>query len=196
MDLCLAIQSIHWETTKEIIGLVTSLIGSLAGLGAVVVAYMGLQTWKKQLIGTAQHELASKFNRSFFEYRERFNDVRYPSLLISEMPADANAVPMPKADYGKRWEALKLAKLKVEEASFDAKAGLLLESRKVDELLNDFSVLQSELHTALEEYFSGVRSTELVFVVYKPADLERDEIGKKLNILVAKAENLAKPFLK
>ncbi|MDC7714533.1 hypothetical protein PQU96_10400 [Vogesella sp. LYT5W] len=190
----MAIQSIHWETTKEIIGLVTSLIGSLAGLGAVVVAYMGLQTWKKQLIGTKQHELAGKLIRSVYEYQERFNDVRYPSLLASEMPADANTVPMPKADYGKRWEALDSAKLKMKGASFDAKAGLLLKSKEVDELLNDFSVLQSELHTALDEYFSGVRPPELVFVVYKPTDFERDEIGKRLNVLVEKAVSLAKSF--
>ena len=196
MELCLAIQSIHWETTKEIIGLVTSLIGSLAGLGAVCIAYKGLHTWKKQLIGTEKHLRASALVRAAFEFRARFNEVRHPTLLATELlNADAGIGSL-KRNYPQGFESLQQARLKLEEAVFEAQVNLMFKEDQMVDLMNGFLDVQHELRVAIENYSAGQRPMDLLWVVYKPSEPGKDEIGKRLNKLVDRVKDLSTPFLK
>lgn len=53
MGLCLTISEVDWSLTKDVL----SIIGTF---GVLVIGVSGLFTWRRQLRGTSEYELAKK----------------------------------------------------------------------------------------------------------------------------------------
>ena len=68
---------IDLETTKDIF----SIIGTI---GAITIAIIGLQTWKRQLKGTNEYELAKKAILLTFEVERSIQSVRGPMLYLQK----------------------------------------------------------------------------------------------------------------
>lgn len=76
MDICFSISNVDWKTTKDIF----SIIGTI---GALIIACVGLSTWRKQLAGTNAHELAEKAILLTYEWRQTIQGVRDPMVHLS-----------------------------------------------------------------------------------------------------------------
>lgn len=82
MSLCLAISEVDWSITKDII----SIIGTI---GALVIGSTGLFTWRRQLKGTSEYELARKAILSTYEVQQAIQSVRNPMLYLSKGEVEA-----------------------------------------------------------------------------------------------------------
>ncbi|MEZ8227222.1 hypothetical protein [Vibrio splendidus] len=77
MNICLSISEINWSITKDIV----SILGTL---GALVIGYLGLLTWKKQLKGTHYFDLSKRTLILLYKYRAAIKSVRQPFYLPNE----------------------------------------------------------------------------------------------------------------
>ncbi|MFJ4386989.1 hypothetical protein ACIP02_22010 [Pseudomonas sp. NPDC089408] len=84
MSFCLALKEVDWALTKDVFSIIGT-IASAAGIGlAFYVSLVGLSTWKRQLSGTASHELAKRALIELYKFREALDRVRNPLILPSE----------------------------------------------------------------------------------------------------------------
>jgi hypothetical protein len=56
------------------------LLLGVAAVGSVIVAYLGLQVWKRQLTGERKYRVALQVLRSAYRARDEILAVRYPSF--------------------------------------------------------------------------------------------------------------------
>lgn len=110
--------SIDWSlvtaSLKDLILVGAAIIGS-------VVAVKGLSTWRRQLRGQVEYDLARRMLRITFQYRDAIDGVRNPAMWTAEMPAppEEKAKTMSPAQvhfygrfkaYEKRWERVRDAR--------------------------------------------------------------------------------------
>ncbi|WAH56594.1 hypothetical protein LZ023_26810 [Pseudomonas silvicola] len=85
MSLCLAITETNWAVTKDVFGVIGTLV-SAAGVGvAAYVGCSGLKTWKRQNKGTSDHDLARRILIEMYKYRDALSYVRSPALWSHEV---------------------------------------------------------------------------------------------------------------
>ncbi|EKT4469788.1 hypothetical protein [Pseudomonas juntendi] len=88
MSICLALSDADWTLTKDIF----SIVGTVATVvGVALASYVGLgglSTWKKQLSGTSNHELARRVLVLAYKYRDAVDRVRNPWISPKEMELD------------------------------------------------------------------------------------------------------------
>ncbi|GLQ32611.1 hypothetical protein [Litoribrevibacter albus] len=82
MNLCIAISEIDWSLTKDVF----SIIGTV---GALIIGTCGLFTWRRQLRGTSEYELAKKAVLKAYEVQQALQVVRNPMLYLSKEEVDA-----------------------------------------------------------------------------------------------------------
>lgn len=73
---------IDWAITKDVI----SAIGTIS---AVVIGVVGLTTWRRQLRGTSEYELAKKAVLGAYEVQQAIQSVRDPLLYLSTEEVEA-----------------------------------------------------------------------------------------------------------
>jgi hypothetical protein len=67
--------------------LLSNTLQTLATVAAVTVGYMGLSTWKKQLKGKTEYQLARRCLIGIYKLRDAINEVRHPLISLGEMQA-------------------------------------------------------------------------------------------------------------
>lgn len=78
-------QSINWLTaTKDVV----SIVGAL---GALTIGTLGLFTWRRQLQGTSEYELAKKALLKAYELQNAIQAVRNPMLYLKTDKVDAGS---------------------------------------------------------------------------------------------------------
>lgn len=183
---------------------------------AAVVALLGLRTWKKQLKGRTDYELARRLLKSAYAVRDALQIVRHPWMSSEEMTAALAAEGVESkglsqvelgdrgafAAYKCRWQKVseELSGLKVE--AFEAEA---IWGPKVREACSNLNQHANKLLVSLQLFLrhrgnwteSGLGSEEynrirrLVYSAYEP-----DEFGAELNGHVETIEEIAKPRLR
>jgi hypothetical protein len=104
-------------------------VTAIAAIVAASVALRGLNTWRRQLIGNAEHTLARSVLLATYKYREAIRQVRLPFVSAGEIAAayeaerrelpDRRANPEERtsvAAYRQRWKLVSEA-----SAEFDAR---------------------------------------------------------------------------
>lgn len=91
-----------------------AVVTSLAAVGAVFVAWLGLSTWKTEARWNADSELARRVIVSIYKYRDSLYAVRHPSMGQREMEIDSTIAEAMTEDqkrrggvieaYMRRWE--------------------------------------------------------------------------------------------
>lgn len=149
-------QSRRMKPDYELIKAVTSILSVVVAFGAVAVASMGLATWRRQLRGSAEYDLARRVLRAVLRVRNEITAIRNPFIL----PAEANAAlaeagVTPSADrhnienslvYERRWNRLVQAR-----ADLDIE---LLEARIL--WPSDLQNAQKALASCVSELWSAV----------------------------------------
>lgn len=82
MNLCLSISEIDWSVTKDVV----TIFGTI---GALVIGFYGLSTWRRQLRGTSEYELAKKAVLKTYEVQQALQAVRNPLLHLSKGEVEA-----------------------------------------------------------------------------------------------------------
>ncbi|MCU8414978.1 hypothetical protein OC507_07970 [Vibrio vulnificus] len=77
MNLCITISEIDWSLTKDVF----SILGTV---GALIIGTFGLFTWRRQLRGTSEYELAKKAVFKTYEVQQALQAVRNPMLYLSK----------------------------------------------------------------------------------------------------------------
>ena len=191
------------------------LIG-VAVTGAVV-AVKGLSTWKKQLTGHADYDLARRLLVSVFKYRDAIDTVRHPAMWNNEMPYPPKDQADKISDDQIRFYGISNAYLarwdKVREIRSDLYADLLDTEALWGTALNDiFKVaftLEHELFTNIRQYLVIINpdtkaakrnAVERIFekkrdVIYDELGEEPDEFKKEFREAVKKIEAYLKQKL-
>lgn len=66
---------------------VAGLIGALAAFGGVLVGWAGLNTWRQQLRGTVEYDLARRVLRVVLKVRDQIAAIRNPVASLTEIEA-------------------------------------------------------------------------------------------------------------
>ena len=124
------------ETIQSWVTLIKDIITGLAALTAAIIAVIGLQTWKKQLKGKTEYELAQRLLRSTYKVREAMTSLRNPLPIGTEIQMAMNAgmeegkqIDNPKVyasaaetAYYRRWQSIQEALGELEAVSLEAEA--------------------------------------------------------------------------
>ena len=85
------IVSLNWKkkmTLSEYITAVKDVLVGLSAVSAAVFAYLGLTTWRKELKGKAEYQLAKEVLKSVYKVREAFKHVRKFVIYRYEYPEE------------------------------------------------------------------------------------------------------------
>lgn len=128
----------------------SGLVGSMAAVGGVWVAWAGLRTWRSQLLGTAEYELARRILRCAFSVRDQILAVRSPFISPGEMVAALKAAGVdfnPEAVgfdskteglvYAQRWDALARSRSELSVALLEGEVLWGAEVRKPERALSE-----------------------------------------------------------
>ncbi|WP_226501443.1 hypothetical protein [Pseudomonas sp. MWU16-30322] len=89
----MAISDIDWQLTKDVASVLGS-VGALLGVAAAAYfGHQGLATWRKQIKGAGDHELARRTLIDLYRYRDALDLVRSPTIWASETRPDDNESP-------------------------------------------------------------------------------------------------------
>ena len=74
MAICLAVTDADWQLTKDVISVVGTSVSAIAAVATVGLAFYfgrgGLNTWRRQLKATADHELARRILIDVYGFRD------------------------------------------------------------------------------------------------------------------------------
>jgi hypothetical protein len=185
-------------------------IAALAAAAAIVVAFMGLNTWKRQLHGNTKYDLARRLLRATYRLREAIRYVRTPMISVGEIAAARKATGLPdepepgeetgkndEVTYQARWQKIYDARVEFDAEMLEAEVLLSpIIKTKADALRMCVGELHGNLyrwlgkHELLEGDFKKVRG-----IVYDLADYD-SEFSDKVNAAISAIEIVVKPHLK
>lgn len=113
----------------EIVGMLSDVAVGMAAVVAAYVAWRGLKTWKEQLSGTTEYELARRVLRALYTHRNAINGVRHPFMSVEEMPEPEDAGEMSREQvrhhgiakaYQARWDRVMAARRELDAELLEA----------------------------------------------------------------------------
>lgn len=194
---------------KDVILAIAAVIGS-------IVAIMGLSTWKRQLYGQSEYELAKRLLKSLYLFREVINNARHPFMQYSAVPD----LPQNKLEQmtkeEKEWHAQAQAWEKRWAPVAKARADLdmnVLESEvfwgdEIKEKMAKISQLQVELLVAIQEHiertnprdpdqsYQGDESKRVRAIMYGIGDRSKDAFLDRILSAIEEIESILKPYIR
>lgn len=202
------------RVSPETVSLIKDIVTALAAGTGAVVAVMGLSTWKAQLRGRTEYELARRILRATYRVRDHLQAVRNPVMSAGEIstaleeagverePGPTNPPETDQAVYNRRWNRVTeaLSELQVEEREAE-----VLWGSAFDGVFNDLRECVSDLWYVVWRHIGdvsdrpGVRvdaeeRQEIDDVLYRTK--KDDDFTKKLKLAVGDVEAQVRPHLK
>lgn len=157
LQFILDISALQWF--DMIYKTITALV---AGIG-VFIAFNGLQTWKKQLKGKSDYELAQRLMLLTIKYRQAMTELRNPMVWHSEnfIPPQEQKQGMTDAqindyirsrNYEERFKQVEKIKPALIEAIFETE---VLWGENIKNSYEDLFKLEYEVTTAISEYINN-----------------------------------------
>lgn len=196
VNICLTLAEINWALTKDVF----SIIGTV---GALVFAAFGLSTWKRQLRGTSEYELAKKSILLTYEVQQLIQGVRNPMLYLRKEEVEADRmIEEEQRIYDERMKALYVKWAELQTVRLESK---VIWPNNVHDCFNDIQTIIGELRGAIWLHFwmKGAyagpgttvdRNPERVIendkIVYFESD--EDDFSLRIKSAVEKVENFFK----
>lgn len=196
MNICLTLTEINWALTKDVF----SIIGTI---GALIFAGFGLSTWKRQLKGTSEYELAKKSILLTYEVQQLIQGVRNPMLYLRKEEVEAGRkIEEEQRIYDERMKALYLKWAELQTVRLESK---VIWSTNAHDCFNDIQKIIGELRGAIWLHFwmkgayagpgatvdnNPERVIESGKIVYFESD--EDEFSLRIKSSVEKVENFFK----
>jgi hypothetical protein len=99
---------------------VATCVVAVATVAGVVIASLGLRTWRAQLEGTAHFDLARRLLLTVYELRDAIDNVRHPFLSSGEAAGGHPDTPWQIAAYENRWAGVRAAMVQLQAATREA----------------------------------------------------------------------------
>lgn len=187
-----------------------------ASLTAGIVAILGLRTWRKQLKGKTEYELARRLLTAVYKIRYAFYLVRNPFMSageISQSLKDANIQGNPAdpklhassqhAVYQQRWTKMQEAWSTFDIALLEAESLWGNEITELSKLLNN---LATTLHVNIQKSLRNLQDPreidpakieEIDNIIYgHPNDEDKNEFSAEILDVIHAFEKYLKPKLK
>lgn len=194
---------------KDVILAITGIIGS-------VVAIKGILTWKRQLRGRVEYDLARKLLTSTYKLRDSISYIRSPLMFGGEMEDPPENSPFAATEEGKRYYNSMTGYRKRFESANSVRAELLADIHEAEavwgndirsrfnvllSLLNELSV---EIASYLDDknpvaYRSEVPKDEVkrrMGIMYEMNDITKDPFGQRVVLAIEKIEEALHPKVK
>ena len=84
MAICFAITDIDWELTKDVFGIIGTLVSAAGVCVAGWIGFEGLKTWRRQSKGASDHDLSRRILLDLYSLRDCVSALRSPVMLVSE----------------------------------------------------------------------------------------------------------------
>lgn len=148
-----------WPVFKEALLVVCAVTGT--GVGVV-----GLSTWRRQLRGTADFEVARSALRALLRVRPAFSFVRSRGIFAAELQDREGERRAGSADrycdeeqvFGARWQHLSAALADLEAAVVEAE---VLWGQDIQRLIDPIRSCVRDLSSALDEFLTLARDGDL-----------------------------------
>jgi hypothetical protein len=102
------------------ITVIATCVVAVASVAGLLVAILGLQTWRTQLEGTAHFDLARRLLLAVYELRDAIDNVRHPFLSSGEAAGGDPDTPWQIAAYENRWTGVRAAMVQLQAATREA----------------------------------------------------------------------------
>jgi hypothetical protein len=140
---------------EQTITTISSVIVALATGVGVVIAAIGLSTWKKQLQGTAEYELAKRLLLSVYKVREAVAYVRQPFLSVAEAGEVKEGEKWEVVAYTRRWKKVQDAMSEFQDIALESE--VVWGGKDIIRLQNS---LMDKVRTLLHAVDSYIRSVQ------------------------------------
>lgn len=189
---------------------------AIAAILTVLVAWKGLNTWRRQLFGKTEYALVRRLLRYTYQYRDAIQQVRVPYMFGSEMAnlTEEEAEKMNTEEihhynlqkgYERRWDFISKAKVNLEPALLEAEVLWGKNIRdKFSKLFHNESVLAGNLmsyfystdpkrsrHYKEKEEAMNKRDA----IIFAMADEKKDSFYQGLLRDVNEIEDFIRPYL-
>jgi hypothetical protein len=177
---------------------ITNTLTAVATLFGVLIAGFGLSTWRKQLKGTYDYELAKKTLFSVYKLRDALRYVRQPFLSVGEASRDNKDIPWEQSAYLNRWKEVREALILLETNSLECE---VVWGKGIPDARKSINPLIGQLNHAMTIYIRSLTDNKWRndFESSSSATLyehdENDEYNVKLIKEIKKFEDLLKPHL-
>ena len=196
---------------------VKDLIVALAAVVGAAIAWRGLQTWKRQLKGGVEYDLARRLMRCTYLYRDALIALRHPAMFGWEMPSPPDDVRAEMSHdeirhfgtaraYQSRWEKVTAARTALDTELIEAE---VLWGDGVKGVYESMFALQHELFGVVLMYLRATDPKENAHtkeslldalakkrdIMYDLSGVQPDEFSKDLSSAVGKVEEFVKPHL-
>jgi hypothetical protein len=189
---------------------------AIAAVIGSIVAILGLSTWKRQLYGQSEYDLAKRILKSVYLFREVVNNARHPFMQYSATPD----LPKDKLEQlskeEKEWYAKAQAFEKRWEPVAKARADLdmnVLESEvfwenEIKDKIAKLKELHAELLVGIEEHLERTnpshpdetyRAEDLKrnkAIIYGRSDRTKDPFLDKMLTAIEDIESILKPYIR
>ena len=84
LSICLALTEADWSLTKDVFSVIGTVVSAVAVGVAFYFGQAGLHTWRKQLRGSADHDLARRLLIELYKLRDAIQRARSPGIFSFE----------------------------------------------------------------------------------------------------------------
>lgn len=197
----------YYPIIKDVITGFFTLVG-------LIIAGMGLATWKKQIKGTKNFEVSYNLHFSVLKLRNAIKHVRNPAIFPSEteraIQYSKNKYPEKSQEeieskkvsyvYEMRWEKISEAYTEIESHLLSAE---LLWGKEILDLVRQLNKKVTELNINLQQYFNPDLRTkdynEIHDIVYdqsNPQTGTEDDFSKEISLMIENIANFLKDKMK
>ncbi len=176
---------------------ITNSVIALATLIGVIIAGFGLSTWRKQLKGTYDYELAKKTLFSVYKLRDALKYVRQPFLSVGEANKDDKDIPWEQSAYISRWKEVREALVMLETNSLECE---VVWGKGIPDARRSINPLVGQLNHAMIMYFRSLNDKKWQDDFQKLEDTlyeknEFDTYNEELKKKIKEFEDILKPHL-
>ncbi|MBC8783640.1 hypothetical protein [Pseudomonas fluorescens] len=186
MSICLTISDVDWAITKDVFSIVGTVVSAIGVFLVFCIGLAGLVTWRRQLKGTADHDLARRVLVDLYGYRECIKYVRSAHNWVKDTTLPENEVDGLSSSqigyrgnlqaYGRRLESIKTKRVILGPALLESEAVWGTELKKLFESLYAF---EFELETYVVMYLATLNPDEDRHMV----DAYRSAISSRRDVL-------------
>jgi hypothetical protein len=199
----------------QIISATKDVLVGLSAVSAAVFAYLGLTTWRKELKGKAEYQLAKDVLKSVYKVREAFKHVRNPAIYQYEYPEDMtdhhghlrreHAYKGTAYVYENRWKVMAEAFNELEEHHLEAQVEW---GPQFQDVIKDLRSCRSDLLVAIRQMLERKnpqgdalppvkeRPEEFSILYHLGSDSKHDDFTPKIDKAIHAFEQWLRPHIK
>ena len=191
-----------WNILNKIVSIINPLAISIVAIITAVVAVKGLNTWKRQMKGKTDYEVARRYLRSVYKTREAIKYVRSPFISPGEMKKSLEESGLADnkdltenqktnwAVYDARWKKVTEAKTEMDLESFEAEVSwgkdIMVAQKDLDDLIR-------KLYATVSMFLRGYNGEKEDKIIYDIG--EQDDFRKEIDEAIKKIQDYLKPYL-